>query len=450
MSDNGGDSRGEPGRRMTRRDFLGTASLLATAAAGCVRSQNDGNAAATTQAPGGKTHIRFWNGFTGPDGKTMEKIVRQFQKENPDISVAMQIIPWGTYYDKLTLSLAYGGAPELFVVHAGRLPEFASFDVLRPLADRYAESHPALREQDFAPVPWKATFYNGTQYALPLDVHPIGLYYNTALFEEAGIVDGAGRAKPPQTWDEFLEAARLLTRDTDKDGSADQWGFVFTWQRINFMTFAGQFGGGILTPDGRRSLMDSPETIAAAHRMRDLIYKHRVAPRPEGVDAGLAFRQGKVGMALDGIFILTSLQEQKGLRYAGAPVPQFGPQKSAWAGSHLLAQPNARKLPITPEQSRAAWRLMRYLSDQSLTWATGGQVPARVEVVNSPEFADLPVPAAFAKQLPYLKYEPLSPQINALFQFVDPAIEAVLLNLETPEKAMRDATRRINQVLERT
>src|SRR5216684_2975026 len=68
--------------------------------------------------------LDFWNGFTGPDGKTMEKMVHRFQERNPDISVRTQIIPWGTYYDKLTLSLAYGGAPDLFVVHAARLPEF--------------------------------------------------------------------------------------------------------------------------------------------------------------------------------------------------------------------------------------------------------------------------------------------------------------------------------------
>jgi len=86
----------------------------------------------------GRIVLDFWNGFTGPDGKTMEKMVHRFEERNPQIDVQMQIIPWGTYYDKLTLSLAYGGAPDLFVVHAARLPEFASFGTLRPLGDLYA------------------------------------------------------------------------------------------------------------------------------------------------------------------------------------------------------------------------------------------------------------------------------------------------------------------------
>jgi len=69
---------------------------------------------------GNKIVVNFWNGFTGPDGKTMAAIVKQFQADNPDVEVKMQIIPWGTYYDKLTLSLAYGGAPDVFIMQAAR------------------------------------------------------------------------------------------------------------------------------------------------------------------------------------------------------------------------------------------------------------------------------------------------------------------------------------------
>ncbi len=285
---------------------------------------------------GSATVIDFWNGFTGPDGKTMEKMVKQFQKENPDILVRMQIIPWGTYYDKLTLSLAYGGAPEVFIMHAARLPEFASFDTLQPLGPLFASAQPPLAAKEFASVPWRATFYKGHQLALPLDVHPLGLYYNTKLFKEAGIVDAQGRAKPPRTLAEFLDAARRITKDTNKDGRPDQWGFVFTNQRSNWLTIAEQFGGGILSPDLKTCVMDSPANRQSLHLMHDFIYKYKIAPRPEGVDAWLAFRQGKVGMAMEGIYMLSSLEEQKGLDFAGAPAPQFGPRGAVWGGSHLL------------------------------------------------------------------------------------------------------------------
>jgi multiple sugar transport system substrate-binding protein len=413
--------------------------MLGLALAGCGRAPR-----AEAQAAG-RIQLHYWNGFTGPDGKTMGELVARFQKDNPDVQVTMQIIPWTTYYDKLTLSLAYGGAPEVFIVQAARFPEFASYDTLRPVADLIASGEPPLGEKDFAPVPWKETFWEGTQYAVPLDTHPIGLYYNTRLFEEAGIVDAAGTARPPVTLDEFLDAARRLTKDKDGDGRPDQWGFVYTLQHHNWLTFAHQFGGDIVTPDGKHGAMSSPESLAATRLMVDLIYKHRVAPKPEGVDAWLAFRQGKAAMALEGIYMLSSLEEQHGLVFAGAPVPQFGSVRGVWGGSHLLCMPRG----ISPERARAAWRFMRYLSDHSLAWAKGGQVPARLAIKDSPRFQEMKVQAQFARQLDFVVYDPQIPRASALNQFVDPAIEAALLQLQTPEAAMRDADRRINQLLSR-
>ena len=419
-----------------------SALALVAVLGGCAASKTS-NGAAT--APNGKIVLNFWNGFTGPDGKAMEKMVGRFRKQNPNIEVRMQTIPWGTYYDKLTLALAYGGAPDVFVMHAGRLPEFQSFETLQPLGKFYAESAPAWGEKQFAPVPWRATFYGAKQYAVPLDVHPIGLYFNTKLFKEAGIIDARGEAKAPRTFEEFLDAARRMTKDTNGDGRPDQWGFVFTWQRTNWLTIAGQFGANILSPDGKKATLDSPQNLRALQLMHDLIYKHKVAPKPEGVDAWLAFRQGKVGMALEGIYMLASLEEQKGLAFAGAPAPQFGPQKAAWGGSHLLCQPKG----ISEEHSRAAWKLMRFLSDDSLIWARAGQVPARADLRRAPQFRSLKVQNQFATQLPFVQYEPLHPKSNAIFPLIEPGIEAVMLDIATPKAAMRDASRRVNQVLER-
>ncbi|HVK02208.1 MAG TPA: ABC transporter substrate-binding protein [Armatimonadaceae bacterium] len=440
------DSMADISNNLPRRAFLRRAAFGAAAAgvllggsalAGCspgsrrqaVRDERDAK---------GRRVLHFWNGFTGPDGKTMEKLVRRFREENPDLDVRMQIIPWGTYYDKLTLAFAFGGAPHVCVVHAARLPEFAAYDALQDLG-ALGENAPRLQAANFAPVPWRGSFWDGKQYALPLDVHPICLYYNRKLFREAGL------DAPPRTWDEFLAAAKALTRDNNRDGKPEQWGYVFTWQRTNFLTYAAQFGGGVLTPDLERPFLSSEGSLTAARTMRSLITDHKVAPVPEGVDAWLAFRTGRVGMALEGIYMQTSLEEQKGLDWAAAPAPQFGPERGVWGGSHLLAQPRG----IPEDASRDAWRLMTFLSDHSVAWAAGGQVPARRDLLATPEFAALPAPAQAAKQLDYVAYEPPTPRSNAIFPFVDPAIESVLLGRETPERAFADADRRVKQVLDR-
>ena len=65
------------------------------------------------------------------------------------------------------------------------------------------------------------------------------------------------------------------------------------------------------------------------------------------------------------------------------------------------------------------------------------------------QFAALRVQLQFARELPYVRYSPSTPRLNAIFPFVDPAIEDVLLDLATPDAALKDACRRIEQVLRR-
>ena len=74
----------------------------------------------------GGTHISFWNGLTGSDGVTLNAMLAQFVEENPDISVTTEIIPWGTLYTKLQAGYVAGQPPDMFLLHAADLPQFAS------------------------------------------------------------------------------------------------------------------------------------------------------------------------------------------------------------------------------------------------------------------------------------------------------------------------------------
>ena len=230
----------------------------------------------------------------------------------------MQIIPWGTYYDKLVLSLAYGDAPDVFICHANRIAEFARYGVFRPLDD-LIEADKGFTPSDFLPNIWRAGQYEGKQVGLPLDCHPQGLYYNLKLFREAGIVDAQGNPKPPDTWEEFLDAARRLTKDKDGDGRPDQWGFAFTWLRTNWITFISQHGGSILSPGLKRATLAEPPAVRATQQMCDTITRYGVAPKPEGFDSWMGFRQGRVAMAIEGIYMLSSVEEQKGAGVCGRP-----------------------------------------------------------------------------------------------------------------------------------
>ncbi|MDH7486182.1 MAG: sugar ABC transporter substrate-binding protein [Anaerolineae bacterium] len=70
-------------------------------------------------------------------------------------------------------------------------------------------------------------------YFIPWTIGTMILSYQPALFVEAGIVDAEGKAKPPETWEEMLDAAKKLTVDIDGDGKIDRYGLGWYACRIS-------------------------------------------------------------------------------------------------------------------------------------------------------------------------------------------------------------------------
>lgn len=399
--------------------FLGLISLLAAALfiGGC---QNQSHGTKVVE-------LTFWNGFSGPDGKTMGRIVDDYNRSHPGVHVKMQIIPWGTYYDKLTLGLAFGGAPDVFILHEVRVPEFASHGALKEV-----ENYPGIDMNDFSPRVRTVGIWDGKRYGLPLDCHPIGMYYNVGLFRAAGI------EHPPTNFEQFIADAKKLTKP-------GQWGTEISDIHLQSSTFLDQFDAHIYGPGYSTATLDSPQARAAVNAMLSLSDTYHVSPPPQGNDAWLGFQMGKVGMVFQGTWMVDSLRDKKDLEFAAAPVPQFGTIQAVWASSHTLCMP-AR---LNPERTAAAENFIAYLSDHSLEWARGGQVPVRLTILNSKGFQELTVMKEFAKELPYIVYEPAAVTINQVAPFADEAVEASLNHIDKPSRLLELANRRIENVLKR-
>lgn len=383
--------------------------------------------------------LRFWNGFTGPDGRTMLKIIREFNRQNPDIHVLMQRMDWGTYYNKLFVAGLSGRGPEVFVVHASSLPRFARAHRLEPLG-------PLIQGQGGAPLPvadfdanvWRAMQIGGETMAIPLDIHPLGMYVNNRLLREAGF------SRPPATREEFLAVLRRFKARRERGEGPPRWGFVFTTYRTNLVALMAQFGGRLVSEDGSRCLLDSPENVAALEFCAGLI-REGLAPRPENFDAWIGFRQGKVALAFEGLFLLPDLEKQPELDYGGAPLPVLGRRPATWADSHGLCL----RAGLKGRPREAAWRFIRFLSDHSLQWARAGQIPVRLSLRETAAFRGMRIQSAFARQIPYVHYPPRVPFIFEFFTEFDLAVERALRGSLPAREALAIATERINRAIER-
>jgi raffinose/stachyose/melibiose transport system substrate-binding protein len=164
----------------------------------------------------------------------MEAAVAEYEAANPDVKINMQFLENEAFKAKLTTLLQSDAAPDIFYSWGGGvLTEQAAAGVLRPVEDLV---DPAVAGA-LGSGGMSAFTRDGHIYGLPQQVSEVVLWYNKALFEQAG-VDPASL----ETWDGFLAAIQ-----TFKDagitplavGAKDKWPAHFWWSKL-VVRLAGQ------------------------------------------------------------------------------------------------------------------------------------------------------------------------------------------------------------------
>jgi multiple sugar transport system substrate-binding protein len=390
--------------------------------------------AAELPAECGTVSLEYWNPFTGPDGPFMGELVDAFNTEHPNIQVTMTT--QNEYYTQLSTAAASGTLPDVAIVHADQIATQVYRNILRPIDDVVAET--GIVAEDFPEAVWNAGEVNGQRYSIPLDIHPMTMFYNADLLEAAGL-EG-----PPKTGEEFAAAAAALT-------SGDNNGFLITAGfpiRQIFEMLLYQYGGTSFNEDGTEATWNSEAGVQAAQWLLDAQAAYS-QPNLE-VDAELnAFKGGTVGMIWNGIWQTTNVTGE-GVFFNGVAtsVPQIGPQMAVWGGSHQLTLPV--QADEDPCRDTAAGIFISYVLDNSITWARAGQLPANNVVRSSEEFAEVQPQADIAAgSAEFVFFPPSVPGITDAYAPLDEAIGALLSGNATDIQAELDnAADRANQILE--
>ncbi len=141
--------------------------------------------------------IVWWDFLSGGDGVRMKAMLDEFNKEHEGkVKIDATTFEWGVpFYSKVQTSAAVGQGPDVMTYHKSRMPLGVSTGTLSPLSpDELAAS--GIKASDFGPANWKAAQGpDGKQYAVPLDIHSIILYYNKDLLKKAGLLGDDGKPK---------------------------------------------------------------------------------------------------------------------------------------------------------------------------------------------------------------------------------------------------------------
>lgn len=405
--------------------------------------------AIVAQAGTGALELIYWNGLTGSDGATMVEMVKAFTDENPDVSVRVEMMPWNIYFDKLLTSLVSGNPPDLFLLHEFEIPQFASQGVLRETSDFYQEMGGPIPETDIVPYTLEALSYEGNRYGVPLDIHGWGLWYNKDLLEAAGLDPNVC----PATGEEYIEMARQLTLDANGNNAASadfdpenvvQWGTAVSWFKVTFLSTIYQYGGDWTDRQGTATL-NSEAAAKAAGWWRDLIYEHHVAPQPAGFDSWQSFAGGTLAMITEGSWML-NFNNNAGLNWGVCPYPQIGDQPAVWTSSHVIYTPTT----LEGEKLEAAKRLIAYLSDNGLVWATSGQPSARISIQEATTMEELPSAKILGQSFQeFGRYDVAHECISEVILAYEPELDAIYNNVKTLEQGLEDANSRVQDILDR-
>src|SRR6266511_2506787 len=388
--------------------------VLALSAAACSGAGGGGGG-----SEGGQTTITVAT-VANPQMQDIEKLVANFEKDNPNIKVKFVILPENELRDRVTQDIAaQGGQYDVVTIGTFEVPQWAK---------------------------------NGW-------IENLGPY-----------TDKAGLTMPAKpTWDQVAGFARKLN-DPKKNQAGiclrglPGWGELFA--PLN--TVVNTFGGRWYDMSWNAQLTEAPFKQAAQFYV-NLV---KDAGEPGAPNAGFtecltAYSQGHAAMWYDATVAASLLEDPKTSKVAGkngfAPAPVKDTKWSGWLWAWSLA------LPSTSKKKDAAWKFMSWatskdyikLVGQELGWE---RVPpgSRLSTYQIPEykqaaaaFADLTVQAinqadvanAGTQPRPYTGVQYVGiPEFQSLGTSVSQEISAAIAGRQTVDQALEKGQKQAEQV----
>jgi multiple sugar transport system substrate-binding protein len=251
-------------------------------------------------------------------------------------------------------------------------------------------------------------------------------------------------AKPPTDRASFEAALAALK------GAGIQGFWVSPFQFTGGMTaysLVHQFGGALYNADATKATFNSEPAVEAVSWLTKLVADGH-SPANVGQDADyLALKSNKNAFNVNGIWQINDLKKSPEIQWGVAQVPQIGSKKAVWANSHnftIVQQPRG----ADANKVSGAKVFINWLSQHSLDWAAGGQVPARKSVLEDPKFTALAEVNALAAELPDAAFPPAAPGIGDVNNLFYTAFNEAILGKKTPKQALDDGVAQADKLLE--
>lgn len=443
-SDNEAESHSIMTQRSAQKLAIALLALLPLALMGCgEKTESTRDSSSTTPAlalgdPIDETvtepvTITWWHFWTDPTIKpTIESIIADFQKENPNITVKTTELTWANGHEKIAISLSSGAGPDLLELGSDWIPEFVE-------AERLADLTPNLTPTVSQYTGWGPVTSNERIYGQPWILGTRVMFYNTALMDSAGYERGYF----PITLAQFREAAyKIDSLGEDISG----WGSnAAESHRLykKFLPFFWSHYASFFSENGEYCVVSSMEAGKALKYYRELHDSCSLVDTQRRLED--KFLEGKIGAVLSGDWLLKRIRnENPKFQFTTGMFPgEKLPGISFLGGEYLVVNQDS-------ENKGAALRLLRFITNPEnqlrFCKANFTATPSSLESAKDEFFTSDPHFMTFIKQLKFSKSPPFEPTWVRIEDEFEKAIERTLFEKIPSFESLHQARNNIQTI----
>ena len=298
-----------------------------------------------------------------------QQLIDNFEEQNPNIHVEMQLTPWDQYWTKFDASAGANQAADVFFMN-NWVPKYAEAGILEPLDDYMEKANFDLSL--YAPSVVEAGTVDGVHYVVPKGTDSLAVFVDYAVFEKYGVTE----PENGWTWDDMLTVCGELKTAIEAAGdSIYPMDFILNSSNGAWEPVIYEFGGQLFNEDGTSALA-SDEAVAGIQALVDMIDEGYIPDYQTISDT-----------AAEELFI----SGQTCMLY----LPTFSAQKVEQAGMEnvkLIQIPTAKSqdflastmhygMNAASEHKDEAWKFMEYLASEEandIIGKSGIDLPARL------------------------------------------------------------------------
>ncbi len=433
--------------KVTKSIFTVAFSLLLASLAGC------GGEKQASVNPNAPVDLTIWTHEDQNRTELEQRLIREFQKDNPNITVNYVTYPSGKIKDILVAGFAANEGPDIFNIEINDEYPFVVNGRVAPVDAVAAgfKDQKALEDAYMSKMldPVKM---DGKIYGLPLELTNWCVYLNKKIFRDAGL---DSEKDAPKTWEDVMAVSEKIAKHDGEIITRRGFDFRYPYYLISWMPMVEQLGGRLISEDGKKAIVGDEAWLKALEYMRDFSPAGKNLGSPTYTAARKIFdnNHDEIAMSLSGLY-----QEQR-MAFANPdffnsddwcviPYPQWaGATKNVpchYYGHYYMV--NAQK---SPAQIQAAWKLLGFMLSHSEDYLKEvAIVQPTKELFESDTFKNMPYSDVFKKDLEagsVVYYDENSPKIDSLLKN---AVESVMLSGVSPESALADLRKNVQAVID--